>query len=138
MPVELVAGEELRPLIPRGFLRRLHALVRRATIVSRRTYGDVTVVLVTPGDIRILNRRYRRHDRVTDVLSFTYDDNPIVGELVICLVQAKRQAKRAGHSLLHELDVLVTHGLLHLAGHDHMKVAERKSMRALEDRILKV
>lgn len=136
MAVVMSVDDDQRVQVPRGFARRLSALARRAAQISRRRYGDVAVALVGKTDIRKLNRIYRHHDRITDVLSFTYQANPVAGELIICLEQAASQAKRRQHTLARELEVLATHGLLHLAGHDHMKPKERKIMRALERRVL--
>jgi len=79
-----------------------------------------------------LNRRYRKRDSVTDVLSFPASDfklraskpltiNPDkhLGDVVIARGAARRQARQAGHSELTELRILALHGLLHLMGYDH-------------------
>lgn len=113
-------------------------LLRRTAAAAGCRFSSVSVAFVTPAAMRRLNRVHRRHDRVTDVLSFTYEPSPVVGELVLCLWQAERQARRQRHSLAAELGVLITHGLVHLAGHDHMKPAERRIMRALEQQVLQV
>ncbi len=86
--------------------------------------------------MRRLNRLYRRKDRTTDVLAFPIRQHParsapralrpvprLLGDVVISLPQAERQAARAGHALDHELTVLVIHGLLHLLGYDHERSA---------------
>jgi probable rRNA maturation factor len=90
-----------------------------------RARGSVTVVLVADSRIRALNRRYRRKDRVTDVLSFPNDDAGHIGDIVIGLGVARRQARDAGHGLQTELRVLALHGLLHLLGYDHERDAGR-------------
>jgi probable rRNA maturation factor len=124
--------------LPRGARARAALLLKRVSRATQRAFGEVGVTYVTPAVSRQLNHRYRRHNWVTDVLSFTYHVRPIDGELTICLTQAERQARRFKHSLATELDRLLVHGFLHLAGHDHIKKAERTVMRSLEDRVLKV
>ena len=76
--------------------------------------------------MRTLNRRYRRKDRTTDVLSFPFREGPYpdvsglaLGDIVISLPAAERQAREAGDPLQRELDRLLVHGLLHLLGYDH-------------------
>jgi probable rRNA maturation factor len=79
----------------------------------------MTVAVVPDGRVRALNYRYRRKDRVTDVLSFAAEERGALGDVVIAAGLAARQARQAGHSLAVELRVLALHGLLHLLGYDH-------------------
>ena len=79
----------------------------------------MTVAVVPDGRVRALNYRYRRKDRVTDVLSFVAEERGALGDVVIAAGLAARQARQAGHSLAVELRVLALHGLLHLLGYDH-------------------
>jgi probable rRNA maturation factor len=90
--------------------------------------------------MRALNRRYRRRDSVTDVLSFPAcaDDEsripPVfLGDIVIARGVARRQAAEAGHTEPTELRVLALHGLLHLLGYDHE--ADAGEMVRLERRL---
>lgn len=99
------------------------------------------VNIVTPAQIRKINNQYRKIDKVTDVISFANRDSgavyvPLIGEIFICLDQAKKQAKAYKHSLQRELIFLFTHGLLHLLGFDHMKKKDEKVMLALTDKII--
>jgi probable rRNA maturation factor len=88
-------------------------------IAPGRARGAVTVALVPDERIAALNRRYRRVDRATDVLSFPSDAPGDLGDIVIAAGVARRQAREAGHALRTELRVLALHGLLHLLGYDH-------------------
>lgn len=98
---------------------------------------EVAVVLVGENRIRNLNKRYRGKNRVTDVLSFeTKGDNEELGDIVVCIPRAKKQARQAGHSFKKELAILLIHGLLHLLGYDHEKQDGAKLMEGLENRIL--
>ena len=96
-----------------------------ASIAPARARGTMTIAIVPDGRVQQLNRRYRRKDVPTDVLSFVSDERGYLGDVVIAAGVARRQAKQAGHSLQHELRVLALHGLLHLLGYDHERDAGR-------------
>lgn len=81
--------------------------------------GHVTIAIATDARVRALNKRFRRKDRATDVLSFPAEERGQLGDVVIAAGVARRQARAAGHSLQTELRVLALHGLLHLLGYDH-------------------
>ena len=98
-----------------------------------RARGEVTVAIVANSRVRDLNRRYRRKDAPTDVLSFPADEPGELGDVVIALGVARRQAAQAGHSLSTEIRVLALHGLLHLLGYDHER--DGGQMRRLEQRL---
>ena len=84
--------------------------------------------------MRALNKKFRKIDKVTDVLSFgEAAADPQRGEVVICVEQAKQQAKRYKVTLLEEIQRLLVHGLLHLLGYDHLKRADRILMRHKEE-----
>lgn len=98
---------------------------------------DCEVHVLITGDERIhdLNRRFRDIDRATDVLSFPDGDVlpsglTLLGEIVISLDTARRQAEELGHDELRELSELALHGVLHLVGYDHEH--DRGQMNALE------
>ena len=83
--------------------------------------GEVTVLLTTDVGIQALNRRFRKKNKPTDVLSFPAAEPSFgqSGDLAISVESAARQAQEQGHKLSIELRVLMLHGLLHLAGYDH-------------------
>ena len=110
---------------------------------------EVDVSLVDDETIHQINRDYRNVDRVTDVISFAFNDDKdpndqinslevqkMLGEILICLPQAKRQAAEIGNSLERELSFLFTHGLLHLLGYDHMTPEDEAIMFPLQEKIL--
>lgn len=90
--------------------------------------------------MRTLNRRYRGKDRPTDVLSFPMREGrfsrvrkELLGDIVICVPAAARQARSAGGTLREEIDRLLVHGLLHLLGYDHERGGrEARRMEARE------
>jgi len=98
------------------FLSRAQAAVRLR--------GQVTVLLTRDAAMRDLNQRFRGKNKATDVLAFpsghlVRGTEKIAGDLAIGVETALRQAAEQGHALAVELKVLMLHGLLHLAGHDH-------------------
>ena len=104
---------------------------------------ELSILLTDDAHIQELNRDYRSKDTPTDVLSFAQMDGevfmsaiPILGDLVISLETATRQAAERGHSLAAEVRVLLVHGLLHLVGHDHLKDVDRRTMAKAEDDLL--
>jgi probable rRNA maturation factor len=78
--------------------------------------GEVAVLITGNRQIRQLNRRFRKKDKPTDVLSFPREDG---GDIAISAQIASANARRYGHAPADELKVLILHGMLHLAGYDH-------------------
>ena len=103
-----------------------------------------SVIFVDDKEIQEINREYRKIDRITDVISFAFEDNNdlvynnfrLLGDIYICIPQMKRQAIEYGHSEKRELSFLAVHGLLHLLGYDHMNEDEEKEMFSLQELIL--
>ncbi|GGK33119.1 endoribonuclease YbeY [Deinococcus malanensis] len=107
----------------------LRPVLRRSLEAAMRHFGvqerEVTVVLVGDRTIRTLKLEHWGEDAATDVLSFpTWEPGdpfvpPHLGDIVISLDTAARQAEVRGHSLVREVALLASHGLTHLVGHDH-------------------
>jgi len=83
----------------------------------------LSIVLVGQGKMRTLNKKYRKKNRVTDVLAFE-DKIQNLGEIVICLKEVKKNAKRFGLAFEKELSRVLIHGILHLLGYNHEKDKE--------------
>jgi probable rRNA maturation factor len=122
-------------------LQQFLALAKKAVPVR----GAVTVLVTSDAAIRELNRRFRHKDKATDVLSFPAEDFShsgakngdiraprIAGDLAVSIETASRQAEAFGHALTVELNILVLHGLLHLAGLDHETDAGEMAARERE------
>ena len=103
-----------------------------------------SVVFVGDEEIHEMNKTYRGVDRVTDVISFAFEDNlnieynniRMLGDIYICIPQMKRQAILYEHSEKRELSFLAVHGLLHLLGYDHMEKVDEEKMFAVQELIL--
>lgn len=106
--------------------------------------AELSILITTDKEIKILNRDYREKDKATDVLSFPLLEGEggdfaqsNLGDVVISFETAKRQAKDLNVSVPQEINRLLTHGLLHLLGYDHENVteAEAQKMRDKEEEL---
>lgn len=99
--------------------------------------AELSLVLVNDMYIRNLNWKYRRKDSATDVLAFPMRDSrglsgSILGDVVISVETAKREAKKRKKAVQEELDLYFVHGILHLLGYDDEKPRARKKMKSKE------
>jgi len=85
--------------------------------------------------MRRLNREFRKIDRPTDVLSFPAEAPAFLGDVAIDVPYAARQARKRGHALDREVQLLLAHGVLHLLGHDHE--TDQGEMFRLQRRLVK-
>ena len=101
--------------------------------------AEVTVALVGDAEMRRLNRKYRKKNKTTDVLSFIADEalpsgGRLLGDIVISVEQARRQAAQRGKTLKSEMTLLLIHGLLHLLGYDHERSERQAKIMARWER----
>jgi len=118
-------------------------VIERVLAAVGEAQSELSVELVGDPRMRLLNREYRKQNRPTDVLAFPMreSDNPcptLLGDVVISVPTARRQASKDGRSLDDELATLLVHGVLHLCGYDHERnEKEAALMRRRERAILK-
>ena len=105
------------------------------SVVPARVRGEVAIALVPDSQVRALNRKYRRTNAPTDVLSFPSSERGCLGDIVIATGVARRQALEMRHPLRTELRVLALHGLLHLLGYDHDDQHDKGAMARIEARL---
>jgi probable rRNA maturation factor len=123
-------------------VERVQRVAEQALVALGRAEDELSVLLCDDATIQPLNRDWRGKDKPTDVLSFPQvegeigDGPELLGDVVISLDTAARQAAERGHSVEAEVDVLLVHGLLHLLGYDHHDPEEEADMRAEEARVL--
>ena len=106
--------------------------------------AEVSITLTDNEHIHEINREYRKVDRPTDVISFAYHETEdfdigpydTLGDIVISMERVEEQAAEYNHSPKRELYYVLTHGLLHLLGYDHIEEDDKKEMRAREEEIL--
>jgi probable rRNA maturation factor len=126
----VLLNRQRRKRISHSRIRRVLAGAAEALRVS----GELALVLAGDRALRDLNRRYRGKDRPTDVLSFPAEGGEVgLGDIVISVETAARNARTLGRTLPQELDILALHGFLHLLGHDHER--DDGTMDRLERRL---
>lgn len=100
--------------------------------------ADLSIVFLEPEKIRELNKKYRKKDKPTDILSFTLErgKNNLAGEIILCpeIIKSKDYRFQASSFRL-QVKHLLTHGILHLCGYDHETVKEGKEMERLENEL---
>ena len=111
----------------------------------------VSITLTNPENIQKLNKQYRNIDKPTDVLSFPmfekseiddiilnkrFDNEDVLGDMVISIPKVEEQAKEYGHSFERELSYMVVHSFYHLMGYDHIKEEDKAVMRPKEEYVL--
>ena len=111
----------------------------------------MTITFTTPEEIKKINKKYRKIDKATDVLSFPmfekdeldekiksgdfpYED--VLGDVIISIEKVREQAEEYGHSFERELSYMLVHGFYHLMGYDHIEEEDKKEMRPKEEKIL--
>ncbi len=124
--------------------RRLKSVAQKLLQEVREPDSAISISLVGDAEIRTLNRKHRGKDKPTDVLSFPlyepgergpHDGERLLGDIVISLDTARRQAADYDAPLQNELYRLLIHGVLHVLGHDHEQTAERAAMESEERRL---
>lgn len=111
----------------------LAALLRHESVTND---PEISIVVCDDPYIQNLNAQYRQKDNPTDVLSFAQDDPDVLGDIVISLPTAARQAKAAGWPLESEIALLGVHGLLHLLGYDDETAAGAWEMQRRTEVVL--
>lgn len=144
----IITNEQDKIEIPADWERKINevaAICLREEQIPQE--AEVDLLFVDNEAIREMNREYRDKDSATDVLSFPMyeadeeideEEEILFGDIVISLERAQEQCQEYGHSLEREVMYLLVHGLLHLAGYDHMEEEEKKEMRAQEEKLLAV
>jgi probable rRNA maturation factor len=110
---------------------------------ERKVDAELSIVLVDDAAIQALNATYRNKNQPTDVLAFSMREGEaaprrdLLGDVVISVETAARQATERGVSVAAEVRTLLTHGILHLLGYDHERsAADARGMFALQDRLV--
>jgi len=122
----------------RKALPGVERLVRKAARAAARRGRSLTVALADDEEVRALNKRDRRKDKPTNVLSYPSGERAFLGDIVLARQTVWREARAQKKSPADHVAHLVVHGTLHLLGHDHeTSDADADRMEALERRILK-
>lgn len=125
-----------RPIGTPALRRRAERMLGALSLAE----AELSILVCDDAAMRALNRQHRRLDRPTDVLAFALREgerlrggDALLGDIVISLETAQRQADEHGRTLWDEVTLLLAHGLLHLIGYDHDTVARERRMNARTD-----
>src|SRR5205085_6990809 len=128
-----------RGLARAEILRRIRAMIALLQLQK----SEISFLLTDDNRVHQLNKLYRKKDRPTDVLAFAMREGEFgglagdtLGDVIISVPTARRQAEEAGKDVLAEVTMLAAHGLLHLLGWDHDTPAKDRRMKAETDRLL--
>lgn len=122
----------------------LDKIIKATLDLEKVKKATFSIIFVNDQDIKQMNKDYRTQDKITDVISFAFEDNGdmryngwrLLGDIYICIPQMKRQALLYKNSEQYELSFLVVHGLLHLLGYDHQEKDDEEKMIRLQELIL--
>ena len=131
LTVQLVCADELRQQIPD------RKLLRKWAKAVYKDAATVTMRFVDDEESQHLNDTYRGKNKPTNVLSFPYEDDPLMGDIVFCPSVILKEARAQGKTVTAHMAHLVIHGMLHLLGYDHENDEDAEEMEALETDILK-
>ncbi|MFK7986998.1 MAG: rRNA maturation RNase YbeY [Sandaracinaceae bacterium] len=144
MPVHLTTrGLRRSPVRARQIRQRAERMLASCGLQA----AELSVLLCDDATIHALNRDYRGKDRPTDVLAFamregedapSVDGPELLGDIVISVETARRQAAARTRPIVSEVTFLLGHGLLHLLGYDHQTDAEEAEMNAENARLMEV
>jgi len=104
----------------------------------------LSLLFTNNDEIQDINKKYRKKDAPTDVISFAYHEVDeggffdTLGDIIISIERVEDQAKNYNHSFERELYYVLTHGILHLLGYDHLNESDKKEMRKKEEEILNI
>ena len=110
--------------------------------INKKDEFYVSILITTNDIIRGINNEYRGKDAYTDVISFAYNETEnigplnVLGDIIISIDKVKEQAVDYGHSVEREFYYVLSHGMLHLLGFDHIEEEDKKIMRKREEEIL--
>jgi len=140
MPTLVSRKRNLKHSVPTPLIARLGNAMLAALELP---LAELSVLLTDDAGIHELNREHRQKDKPTDVLAFAMDETVadpagILGDVVISLDTAERQARARQRSLIEEVRFLLAHGVLHLVGYDHAEPAEKREMVGMTRRLVRL
>jgi probable rRNA maturation factor len=139
MPTLVTRKRNLKHDVPARLITRLGNAMLMALALPE---AELSVLLTDDAGIHQLNRDHRQKDKPTDVLAFPMDESVpdpagILGDVVISLDTAERQARARRRPLIEEVRFLLAHGILHLIGYDHAEPSEKRELVALTRRLVR-
>jgi len=130
-----------KELIFTGFDKKLVPLMKKTAefvLKSEKIQSyNISFTMISDSDIKKMNRKYRKVNRITDVISFLVDKDLFMGDIYISDLRPKKNAKKFGFSYEQEICYLVIHSILHLEGYTDYTPENKKKMFAKQDKFFK-
>ena len=130
-----------KELIFTGFDKKIIPLMKKtaefALKFEKISSYNISFTMISDADIKRMNRKYRKVNRITDVISFLVDKRLFMGDIYISDNRPKKNAKKYGFSYEHEVCYLVIHSILHLEGYTDYTPENKKKMFSKQDKIFK-
>lgn len=124
-----------------GFDKKLVPLMKKTAefvLKSEKIQSyNISFTMISDSDIKKMNRKYRKVNRITDVISFLVDKDLFMGDIYISDLRPKKNAKKFGFSYEQEICYLVIHSILHLEGYTDYTPENKKKMFAKQDKFFK-
>ncbi|MCD6107001.1 MAG: rRNA maturation RNase YbeY [Caldisericaceae bacterium] len=121
--------------------KRLEKLIKRIGELTNCRDGVVSISFVGKKRIRNINKRFRKNNKATNVISFPFLDvvagKKIIGDIVICPIVASEEINKYGNNFVDYVTFLLIHGFLHLLGYDHIGKEDQLLMEKKEEEIFK-
>ena len=134
-----VTFHEKAPAFHLKYKKYLKKWVKQSIVWEHYIPGDINFVFETDEEVYRINVKYLNHDWYTDVISFDYnEENVINGDIIISIERVRENSEKLNLNYEDELRRVMIHGVLHLCGYDDKSTMERKNMRKLENKYLKV
>lgn len=145
MPTDILIKSSSKHIGRRQLRNLTTRTIKQALSNTSFKNPEISIVYVDEGEIKSLNKTYRNIDRVTDTLSFPQNEGEfanvgpimVLGDIVICIPVAKKQADSANHPIEKEIEILLIHSFLHLLGYDHDTPRKKKIMFSETQKLLK-
>ncbi len=137
LSLDLVISGRTPLAMPSAITRKV---IRKTLETLKMRSAVLGLAFLSEGKMAEKNKKYRKLDKPTDVLSFAYptQKKTLMGDILICPAYAAKQAKMHSVPIGQELKRLLIHGLLHLAGMDHVLERETKRMFGLQEKLVKI
>ena len=120
---------------------QVEKILKKTAKLEKKIKGEVEVNILGRVQMRRINKQYRNQDKATDVLAFAWQEDKVVdskffGQIYICYPRIKEQAQEFNVTVKQEFTRILIHGLLHLAGYDHVKKNQAEKMFNLQEKIV--
>jgi len=118
--------------------RKHYAWLKQVLTLENKDLGQIHVIFCSDEYLLKLNTTFLNHDYLTDVITFQYQFDPIIGDIYISIDRVRENAVIFKNSFIQELRRVIVHGVLHLCGYQDKSNQQKKLMRSLESKYIEL